>query len=50
MFGAVFVPHILPKCFLVLGIIRRLLLRIHIQCLEPVPKSSQLAEMIKKMC
>jgi hypothetical protein len=50
MFGAVFVPHILQKFFPVLGIIRRLLLRIHIHCLVLVPKSSQLPEIIKNMC
>ena len=50
MFSVVFVPHILQKGLLVLASIWSLVFRINIHSLVPVPKQSQLPQMIKDMC
>jgi len=49
-FGAVFIPHILQKCILVLGSIGGLFLRIIPHLLVRVPETSQCPERIKDVC
>jgi len=49
MFGQVFILHIVPKCLLVLGSIRSLILRISIHYLVSLPEWSQLPQSIKDM-